>query len=905
MSRPMNSPEAPWRDLADRYSVQRKIGQGGMATVYLARDLRHDRDVALKVLKPEVASVMGVDRFLSEIAVVSRLNHPHIVPLFDSGETDGSLFYVMPYLPEPSLRDLLKREGQLPIDEAMHLVGGIAAALSHAHEQGILHRDIKPENVMISGGEALVTDFGIALALSEAGGERLTETGMSVGTAEYMSPEQAMGEGRLDERSDVYALATVVYEMLAGEPPFRGMNAQAVLARRLTESPRPLRTVRDRVPVEMEQAVLRALARSPADRPRTVEAFVDELETGWKTGTIAPVGASDARAERGARWGRRWTVALLVLIAAVLGAELWRASTGDPGLPEAADEIDPDLVAVLPFAFSGGPDEDFLGDGVMTLLSGALNGAGQLTTVDTRAVQSRVEGLDGRSGDDVDRSLAASFGAGRFVSGTIADLGGSVRIQARLAAVDESAPAITATAEGPPGEVSGLAEQIAVELITGLSGGGPSVNPSQVRVQLATGAGGSASVLSDSLEALKAYLQGAEAIREGRYNEAIPRFQRAVSVDPAFALAWHRLSTSAWAARLNDVAEAAGDSASAMIDRLSPRHAELVRAFTAYRAGRADAAEQGYREVVRRFPSEVEAWYMVGETQYHLGPLTGSPTPEAIPAFEETLLLEPGHRSAMGHLAGIGVEIGDLEMADTLSAKYLELHPDADLAVWMEMIRATALGDTTVRASIHERLDAEPGDADRVEPLDMMFAAAFYRDFAWADSLAAQAADPSRDVMQRLSGLGYRAYVLTTLGRPAEAMRVLDLIDQAVPGLPLKVLFEAHLATLRTSRPIPRAYAASGGRSRRCPPRRRTSSGSGSTPAAGWPSRWTTSPPPGRWRTAWTRSTSGIRRNATSSKRGSYGRAPSSPRPARARSRERSARKRSRCSSRTGTGSRR
>ncbi len=234
--------------LADRYRLDREVGAGGMATVYLAEDVRHDRRVALKVLRPELAAVIGAERFLAEIKLTANLQHPHILPLFDSGEADGYLFYVMPFIKGETLRDRLNREKQLPVADAVRITTEVASALDYAHRNGVIHRDIKPENILLHDGQALVADFGIALAASKAGGSRMTETGMSLGTPHYMSPEQAMGEREITARSDVYALGAVLYEMLTGDPPFTGSTAQAVVARVVTESPRPLVPQRHTIP---------------------------------------------------------------------------------------------------------------------------------------------------------------------------------------------------------------------------------------------------------------------------------------------------------------------------------------------------------------------------------------------------------------------------------------------------------------------------------------------------------------------------------------------------------------------------------------------------------------------------------------------------------------------------------
>jgi eukaryotic-like serine/threonine-protein kinase len=266
--------------LADRYRIERELGAGGMATVYLAHDLRHDRQVAIKVLHPELAAALGADRFLAEIKTTARLQHPHILPLLDSGAADGLLFYVMPYVSGETLRTRLDRERQLSLEDTLQIAREVADALGAAHALGIIHRDVKPENILLQGGHAVVADFGIALAVQEAGGARMTQTGLSLGTPNYMSPEQAMGDRAVDARTDIYALGAVTYEMLTGEPPFTGATTQAVVAKVLTERPAPPSTVRDTVPASVEAAVLKALAKLPADRWSSTAKFADGLVQG-------------------------------------------------------------------------------------------------------------------------------------------------------------------------------------------------------------------------------------------------------------------------------------------------------------------------------------------------------------------------------------------------------------------------------------------------------------------------------------------------------------------------------------------------------------------------------------------------------------------------------------------------
>ena len=335
--------------LRDRYRIERELGAGGMATVYLAHDLRHEREVAIKVLHPDLGAALGGDRFLSEIKTTARLQHPHILPLLDSGEADGLLFYVMPYVRGETLRTRLERERQLPIDDALRIAREVADALGSAHALGIIHRDIKPENILLQGGHALVADFGIALAVQHAGGARMTQTGLSLGTPQYMSPEQAMGERTIEARSDIYALGAVTYEMLTGDPPFTGSSVQAIVAKVLSERPTPLRMLRDTVPVHVEQAVLTALAKLPADRFGTAGDFAQALATERfstvHTAAVAQVsGPSLVRA-------RRISVILAGIALAALATAVWAWTHNPPAAEVAVHRLEFTTSPDLPFAF--------------------------------------------------------------------------------------------------------------------------------------------------------------------------------------------------------------------------------------------------------------------------------------------------------------------------------------------------------------------------------------------------------------------------------------------------------------------------------------------------------------------------------------------------------------------------
>jgi len=283
--------------LAGGYAIERELGRGGMATVYLAQDLKHGRPVAIKVLAPELAAALGRERFLREIETAARLSHPHILPLHDSGEADGFLYYVMPYVAGESLRDRLNRELQLPIEDAVTIAGEVATALSYAHSRDVVHRDVKPENILLSEGQAIVADFGIAGAIDAAGGGKLTRTGIVLGTPAYMSPEQGAGDRALDGRSDVYSLGCLLYEMLAGEPPFTGPTAQAIIAKRFTDPVPSVRRLRETVPVPMDQAIAKALARAPADRFATPHQFAEALRASAQArsdAVAAPAAATQA-----------------------------------------------------------------------------------------------------------------------------------------------------------------------------------------------------------------------------------------------------------------------------------------------------------------------------------------------------------------------------------------------------------------------------------------------------------------------------------------------------------------------------------------------------------------------------------------------------------------------------------
>ena len=382
--------------LADRYALERELGRGGMATVYLARDIRHGRPVAIKVLRPEIAAALGPERFLREIEVAARLTHPHILPLHDSGEAAGFLFYVMPYIEGESLRDRVEREGQLPLEDALRITREVASALSYAHGHDVVHRDIKPENILLSGGEAVVADFGIARAITRAAGPRLTETGISVGTPAYMSPEQASGGAPLDGRSDVYSLACVLYEMLVGEPPYTGPSAQVVIAKRFTDPVPSVRRLRETIPPAVDAAITKALARSPADRSRTPTEFARALD--------GPAGARRSPA------GSYAAIAAGVVAVAALVYGLWAKL-----LPRRDSEntVTHKMLVVLPLENLGAPDDEYFADGLSEAITTRLG------TVPSLGVIARQSAMGYKKTTKSPQAIGKELGVEYILAGTV------------------------------------------------------------------------------------------------------------------------------------------------------------------------------------------------------------------------------------------------------------------------------------------------------------------------------------------------------------------------------------------------------------------------------------------------------------------------------------------------------
>jgi serine/threonine-protein kinase len=417
--------------LATNYRIEREIGQGGMATVYLAHDLTYDRPVALKLLNQELAASLGADRFLREIQVSQELQHPNIVGVLDSGNVMGRLFYTMPFVEGASLRERLQRERQLPIGEAVSIIRQVAEALDFAHSKGVIHRDIKPENILLSGDRALVADFGIARAVSVAGGEQLTRTGIAVGTPAYMSPEQALQSKDVTPASDVYSLGCVMYELLAGQPPFTGPTAMALLARHSLDNVPSLRIVRGTVSDAIDDAIQKAMAKVPADRFRTagefIEALTDDTGAALRRTTDQKIAAAVARATPTPK-SRKARVAAMVGIPLLLVAAfaVWKATAGSAG---ASRPTGPGLenIAVLYFE-DRSPDKSlaYLADGLTESLIRELTNVSALHVISRNGVipfKTQNPGID---------SIARTLKVGTIVSGTVRTVGDSLRVDVEL-----------------------------------------------------------------------------------------------------------------------------------------------------------------------------------------------------------------------------------------------------------------------------------------------------------------------------------------------------------------------------------------------------------------------------------------------------------------------------------------
>ncbi len=508
--------------LADRYRLERELGAGGMATVYLAEDLKHRRKVAVKVLRPDLAAALGPERFLREITIAVNLQHPHILPLHDSGEADGFLYYVMPFVDGISLRDKLTRDGELPIPDAVRILRDLADAMAHAHSQGVVHRDIKPENIMLSGRHALVTDFGVAKAVTEATGRHsLTTAGVALGTPAYMAPEQAAADPHVDHRADIYAFGVVAYELLTGQPPFTAPTPQALLSAQVTMTPQPVTAHRPSIPPALAGLVMKCLEKKPADRYQSADELIPQLEA-----VLTPSGGTTPTATRAVpRVSNRLLAGGVVVLAVLLGLGYWRfgrAAGGDGGAGAEARTV---AVLATPTAEDS---TQWFADGIVQTLEG------KLLAVPGLEIHSSTSLAATKARELPPEEIGRRLHVANLLSVTVARNGGTLRVSAQLLRTSDgrvewaSAPIVA-----PVGEIFAVQDSLAVRTVAAL------------RIPLA--APGAARLVARGtsvVEANEAYMRGEWYRRRFKPAQAIPFLERAAALDPRFAQAHASLAMS-------------------------------------------------------------------------------------------------------------------------------------------------------------------------------------------------------------------------------------------------------------------------------------------------------------------------------------------------------------------------
>jgi TolB-like protein/Tfp pilus assembly protein PilF len=629
---------------ADRYVIERELGRGGMAIVWLARDLKHGRLVAVKVLHPELAATLGPERFLREIQVTAQLQHPHILPVYDSGESTGQLWYTMPYIEGESLRERLRREGQLPIGHTLRILREVAEALAYAHGRGIVHRDIKPENLLLTAGQALLADFGIARALDAPINERLTATGLVIGTPAYMSPEQASGEASFDQRGDLYALGVVAYEMLTGQPPLRGRSLQALIAAHLVEAPEPIRELRPDTPPALERLIMRLLAKTPGERPQSAEDVVRELERASAESVRSSTALVPTRL-RHPPVPRRIAVPLIgAAILVVAPALVYRMhGRSPPSLAGASEQA----IAVLPFVnMSPDKENEYFSDGMTEELIGALSKAGGLRV----AARTSSFVFKGRNQDvgEIGRKLHV----GVVVEGSVRKEGNRLRVSAQLINTGDGYHLWSETYDRELRDVFAVQDELARSIARALQA---KLEPAQPQATSSVGA--------EDLGAYDLYLRGRYAASKrtpSGFAEALRDLEGAVAQNPRFARAYASLAQVYWIAPGFGVisqivaqtrARAAAERALALDSTLAEAHTALASVLM--RDLDWSAAEREFRRAIALAPNDADARFFHSRYLLAMGRLTESTRELEQAAQLDPLSLIIGSQLAVGyHLTG-------------------------------------------------------------------------------------------------------------------------------------------------------------------------------------------------------------------------------------------------------------
>ncbi len=675
-------PERLASALADRYRVERELGEGGMATVYLAEDLKHHRQVALKVLKPELAATLGADRFLREIDVAASLQHPHILPLFDSGEAGGFLFYVMPYIQGESLRARLARGGELPVPEAAKILRDVLDALAHAHQHGVVHRDIKPDNVLLSGRHALVTDFGVAKAVSEATGRQsLTTVGVALGTPSYMAPEQATADPNVDFRADLYAVGAMAYEMLTGNPPFSGASPQAILAAQVTEPARPITAVRPSVPALLGQLVMQCLEKRPADRPTSADALLPTLEAlATPSGGVTPAATAPfAAAHAHPRRGPIPRMAAIALGVVAFGG----AAYGGYRLLRPAARASAHSLAVLPFENAGGDTTNqVFTNGVQDEILTDLTRIGALQVTSRTSVQ------EYRHTTKSVKQIGAELGVATVLEGQVQRAGSQVHVTVQLvdATRDRQIWASSydrkLTAENIFAIQGDIAQNVAHALQASLTASQESAMETSPTADL---------------EALDWYHRGKELFdnRSGVNDTAISAaFGRAVARDSSFAGAWAWLAAArSWEVRdgwTTDTVPARTALDRALALAPSAPETELAQAFFTYYA-KADYndALRHFRALADKRPGDVDAIQGIGYIARRQGRWD-----DALEHERKVITLSPREPSALYDLGESYMMLRRFDEADKQIRRALILDPRNERTIADLSFCLLARGDT-------------------------------------------------------------------------------------------------------------------------------------------------------------------------------------------------------------------
>jgi tetratricopeptide (TPR) repeat protein len=653
--------------LGAAYRVERELGGGGMSRVFLAEETRLARRVVVKVLPPELAAEISVDRFNREIQLSASLQHPHIVPLLAAGGSADVLYYTMPFVEGEALRTRLAREGELPVRDAVRILKDVADALAYAHARGIVHRDIKPDNVLLSGNHAVVADFGVAKAVSQAKGQSgLTSVGVALGTPAYMAPEQAAGDPNIDHRADIYALGAMAYEMLTGRPPFTDLSPHQMLAAHITEPVAPITDARPALPPALAELVMRCLEKNPPDRPQTAAEIYQVLESLATTSGSATVTSAGATLRHVLRRPRNRRIGLAAVLAVAL-AGAWIAFGSRGGLA-----LDANRVAVAPFDVLGGPDLALWREGMVDVLSRSLDGAGPLRTVSPTLIVRR---WSGRADAASAQALGRATGARTVVFGGLVGAGAdSVRLTATVLDVAAGTPSGEIELREASARMDRLADSLTVRVLREL---GRSRAISVVR---------SASLGSNSLPALKAFLQGEQFLRRSEWDSALAYHQRAIGLDSGFALAWsHAGMAAGWQHAANDsLSRTYKLRAGALNHGLAPRESLAVASESLAAIVYSGPTMLGGRwwtygrrliatldEAVRRYPDDPELWYMLGDARFHAGGLAALSSRTALDAFDRSIALDSAFTPSYVHAVPLGLELNGTESGRRYAKAFL------------------------------------------------------------------------------------------------------------------------------------------------------------------------------------------------------------------------------------------